>query len=400
MTFKHVKFQDSAVMRSLERVAKEKGLVKEEDLVKTASLSKKADLTPSDNLLENLLKLSSGLREAGFSKYADELEDKAFAYKQAQTLYETSKETGEDLVDAAHPKGSHKLEDVDGDDLATIETIIDQQLKDMEMVSKKPTGKLASTKDILKAVKIVLADSEEENLEAARQLFLSTIAEVNNLASRIMRNEDLSDLTYHSPMNFGSFRDDEEAGTGVATGTTKGHMEVLISNLNELSKKGPSQESVREIQRNINTLTSLVRDADNVDPVNRSKYTAEARAIYSKTPKILEVLRGKPAVESKPVSIPEVTVKATALSPLFGQLTSLKNKVSLWKSFRSIARNRDALNWIEEELKSLEDIDKRYSAVKEGQEDAAAPQMRAELSEEMTNINEFEKSWVKPAGSA
>lgn len=158
MTFKHVKFQDSAVMRSLERVAQEKGLVKEEDLVKTASLSKKADLTPSDNLLENLLKLSAGLRESGFSKYADELEDRAFAYKQAQTLYETSKEKGEDLVDAAHPNGSHKLEDVDGDELATVETIIDQQLKDLEMIEKKPTGKLASSKDILKAVMMVLAD--------------------------------------------------------------------------------------------------------------------------------------------------------------------------------------------------------------------------------------------------
>lgn len=195
MTFKHVKFQDSAVMRSLERVAKEKGLVKEEDLVKTASLSKKADLTPSDNLLENLLKLSSGLREAGFSKYADELEDKAFAYKQSQTLYETSKETGEDLVDAAHPKGSHKLEDVDGDDLATIETIIDQQLKDLEMIEKKPTGKLASGKDILKAVRVVLAQDATEQItdQISEQLsiVLSSVRRLDSLTAKEL-NFDLS----------------------------------------------------------------------------------------------------------------------------------------------------------------------------------------------------------------
>jgi hypothetical protein len=188
MTFKHVKFQDSAVMRSLERVAQEKGLVKEEDLVKTASLSKKADLTPSDNLLENLLKLSAGLRESGFSKYADELEDKAFAYKQAQTLYETSKEKGEDLVDAAHPKGSHKLEDVDGDDLATFETIIDQQLKDLEMIEKKPTGKLASAKDILSAVRIVLAqDAAEQLMDQVNEqlsIILASARKLDSLTSR------------------------------------------------------------------------------------------------------------------------------------------------------------------------------------------------------------------------
>jgi hypothetical protein len=188
MTFKHVKFQDSAVMRSLERVAQEKGLVKEEDLVKTASLSKKANLTPSDNLLENLLKLSAGLRESGFSKYADELEDKAFAYRQAQTLYETSKEKGEDLVDAAHPKGSHKLEDVDGDDLATIETIIDQQLKDLEMIEKKPTGKLASAKDILNAVRVVLAqdatDQITDQINEQLSIVLASVRKLDTLTSK------------------------------------------------------------------------------------------------------------------------------------------------------------------------------------------------------------------------
>jgi len=159
MTFKHVKFQDSAVMRSLERVAREKGLVKEEELTKTASTQKKADLTPSSNLLVNLLKLSEGLRQAGLDKYADELEAKTLAYKQAQTLYETSKEEGEDLVDAAHPKGSHKLENVDGDDLAVVETIIDQHLKNMKVVEKEPTGKLDSSASIINNVKMVLGEN-------------------------------------------------------------------------------------------------------------------------------------------------------------------------------------------------------------------------------------------------
>jgi len=161
MTFKHVKFEDSAVMRSLEKVAKEKGLVKEQDVVKTASAQKKADLTPSANLTENLLKLSAGLREAGFSKYADELEVKLVLYKQAQTLYETFKEKGEDLIDAAHPKGGHKLEGIDSAE-AVFETILEQHLQNMKVVERKPTGKLAASEDIIGAVKIVLGQSLEE----------------------------------------------------------------------------------------------------------------------------------------------------------------------------------------------------------------------------------------------
>jgi hypothetical protein len=56
----------------------------------------------------------------------------------------------------AHPKGSHTLEGVSGD--AVFETIIDQQLKDIKMVEKKPTGKLSNAREIISAVKICLAD--------------------------------------------------------------------------------------------------------------------------------------------------------------------------------------------------------------------------------------------------
>lgn len=150
MTLKHVKFEDSAVMRSLEKLAKEKGLVSEK-ITKNASAVKKLNLSPSESLTSNIVTLCSGLREAGFHKHAEELEEKFFAYKQAETLYETSKEKGEDLVDEAHPKGSHKLEDVDGDE-AVFETILDQHLKMIKMIDKEPTGKLASSEAIIDSV--------------------------------------------------------------------------------------------------------------------------------------------------------------------------------------------------------------------------------------------------------
>ena len=190
MTFKHVKFEDSPTMRALEKVAKEKGLVKPETLQKKASITKKADYTPTTDFMENIFKLCAGLRAQGFEKAASEIEVNFLQYKQAQTLYETSKEKGEDLVQSAHPKGSHKLEGVEGDE-ATIETILDQHLKLKQIVEKKPTGKLSSSRDLLNAVKIVLAQEvapEETEEELSRQLIAQTnkiIPMVNSLIRRL-----------------------------------------------------------------------------------------------------------------------------------------------------------------------------------------------------------------------
>jgi hypothetical protein len=156
MTFQHNKFEDSPVMRSLTKIAHEKGWIKDVPVVKTAA--PKLDLNPTNDLLENLLKLSNGLRHSGFDKQADEIESKFVVYKQAQSLYNTHNESGEDLINSAHPKGSHKLVDVDSKE-AVFEDILDQHMKSVDMVEKKPTGKLASSRDIVNAVKIVLAQA-------------------------------------------------------------------------------------------------------------------------------------------------------------------------------------------------------------------------------------------------
>lgn len=176
MTLKHVKFEDSVTMRSLEKVAREKGWVQSEPIEKTAK--KKDDYSVTSNLTENVIKLCTGLRNSGFTKYADELESKFMAYKKATNMYDTTGEKGEDLVDAAHPHGSHKLEGVDGD--SVIETILDQQLKDVEMVNKHPSGKLSSAKDVLNAVKIVLADAADD-LKKNLNNVMNSVQQINDL---------------------------------------------------------------------------------------------------------------------------------------------------------------------------------------------------------------------------
>lgn len=160
MTFKHTKFEDSPTMRSLIKVAAEKGWVKSEPIEKTASVQE--DVSPTENLTENIIKLCAGLRKSGMNKVADELETKFVAYKQANTMYDVHNEKGEDLVDAAHPKGGHKMENVEGD--ALVETILEKHLKMLDVVNKKPSGKLASHQDILNAVKVVLGEESSATL--------------------------------------------------------------------------------------------------------------------------------------------------------------------------------------------------------------------------------------------
>jgi hypothetical protein len=163
MTFKHSDFDDSSVMRSLVKVAAEKGWLPASNIAKTAANEKaQIDFHPSENLFANILKLCQGLRTLGLEKYADDLEVKYLNFKQANTLYNVSGEDGDDLLHSAHPKGSHKLVDVEGKE-ATVEDLLDKHLQFLGVVNKKPNGKLANHQ-ILNQVMVVLAEEDLDSL--------------------------------------------------------------------------------------------------------------------------------------------------------------------------------------------------------------------------------------------
>lgn len=170
MTYKHTDFNDSIIGRELAKIAIEKGLATPDEPVKfkkVAEAYKEASaLKPTDNFDENILKLCNGLRAQGFDKYATSIEVKFLQYKQADaanSLYDVSGETGEDLVGSAHPDGSHKMENMDGD--CTIETILDRHKMMEHTVMKHPTGKLAA-KDALNIARIILA--QDSGLDDAK----------------------------------------------------------------------------------------------------------------------------------------------------------------------------------------------------------------------------------------
>ncbi len=139
MTFKHGKFSDSPVMRQFERVAIKRGMVKPDEIVKKASPA----LEPSNDLFSDIFKLANTLRDRGFEKEANELEDNIIIFKTAEThLYKAIDETGEDLLEFAHPKGSVKMHDAK-DELGVVEDLLDKHRKILEVVNKTPTGKYA-----------------------------------------------------------------------------------------------------------------------------------------------------------------------------------------------------------------------------------------------------------------
>lgn len=150
MTMKHVGFEHSEIMRSFERVAQEKGLVQpdsvESKLHKLASAkieSSRADLTTSDDVNQNLLKLCSGLRSKGLGKYAQSIEDKMMQVRAAEAdLYNTQKETGESLLEEAHPEGSVEVAEAE-DDNGVVQTRSDIHKAVEEIAMKEPTAKLA-----------------------------------------------------------------------------------------------------------------------------------------------------------------------------------------------------------------------------------------------------------------
>jgi hypothetical protein len=111
----------------------------------------------TSSLDNTILSLCTKLRGEGFAKYADGLEDKFIKYKlvakaSKKHLYNTHDESGEDLVNSAHPDGDISIGEA-SDNNGLVQNNINRHKRIVDIVSKEPTGKLA-----VAACKIVLAD--------------------------------------------------------------------------------------------------------------------------------------------------------------------------------------------------------------------------------------------------
>lgn len=387
MTFKHVKFEDSPTMRALEKVAKEKGLVKPEALQKQASAPKKPDLTPSDDLMENILKLCNGLRSKGLVKAASEIEVNYLNYKQAQTLYETSKEKGEDLVDTAHPKGSHKLENVEGDE-AVIETIVDQHLKHLQMIDKKPTGKLADASQVIKAVKRVLGQQQ-----SAQQLLKESSDLVNRAITIAGKGGGLSDTVFNwakgraAKVAAIATKTDQELILNDATDAVDAinaisrnlHPNLLHNYLPEFLNKGISSDDVWERVEGI--LNSAIQKATDAKGIITAGALTEGAPAQPATTTVQQ--------------LKEFTPGETPLSSLYRRIGTLRQKLQSYKLIGNISSNPRAVGWINDELKELQDLANRIGQVPENMEGEMSKQLEPELAEFEKDVTGFASQWIQ-----
>ena len=176
------------------------------------------------SLTATLLKLCNKLRAEGFAKYADSLEDKFVNYKAAGVhLYQAHKETGEDLVERAHPDGDNKIVSEVSNNNGDVETIVSKHKKIVDVVNKQPTGKLA------------------KYVEQCKIAIGASVDEIKIVANRIKKNIDkLSNLISGGS---GMFPDVGAIGLGTPLYQAKAYLGRIKE---EISSFIPTTRSIEE----------------------------------------------------------------------------------------------------------------------------------------------------------
>lgn len=356
MTFKHGKFEDSAVLRSLEKLSLDKGLIKEDILEKIASSKvSKLDLSPTENLNENLIKLCIGLRDAGLDKYANDLESLFVLYKKAEVC------KCDEIIDEAHPKGSHKIDGIEGD--AVIETIIDQQLEDLKIVNKKPTGKLTTASQIINAAKSMLKSAQpimtEQEITYRKKLAFEKIPPILSLLERakVIVNNTMQDTFFYKRI------------------FNKNYSEIK-NTINRLNASNINDENVQSI---IDDLTDIFVWDDKERKDNRDQVASLMSNGISLAKSALSIIKGETTVALPALSEVETLAKNVLVKKFESQKQDLMNKMKgqLNKEFPE-----SVINWLSKQIiyvSKLENIPENIS--------------KLELAKK--HFSDFESKWGK-----
>lgn len=159
MAFKHDDARNSAVYRSFEKIAYDKGLISKDQIHKTASTTKQK-FKPTNSLMENVLLLCAGLRSNGLIAQANDLEQKFLMYKSAASTSEVDPE----IMQQAHPSGSTRVSNIS--DEAVVEDALEAHLKMVDVAIKPPQIRLTTASEVLHAVKIAIAQDFGDDIRA------------------------------------------------------------------------------------------------------------------------------------------------------------------------------------------------------------------------------------------
>jgi len=316
---------------AFDRLAHQKGWVKEPvSLTKKASLQ--TNLQPSDDLSENLIKLCQALRTNGLSTQASEIEQNFLLMKTAEVhLYRVHDEDGEDVINFAHPDGSKKL-DKSWDELGEVETITDRQRKIREIAEKPATGKLSS-KAAAALIKIKTADANDD-VETALGQIGDLLDQIDNIV------KDRGGLSVRLPQYLLFLHDAKMALTWRPF--TTDNIGDLASMINRISgwispglTGGVSNDAwsiIKPLFHRMNASFKTLR-------------TAVKASLQEEREKIL----GAPTSPTSNAPTTSLSDDEAKISTLIGKLTELKMRPAT-------AANKRLMDWIDAELKALNDF--------------------------------------------
>lgn len=409
MTYKNIKFEDSPVMRSLEKLAVKKGLVKTEVINKTA-VSKKNSLKPTENLEENILKLCSALRDSGFNKQAVEVETKFFNLKKAEHIYDTHGETGEDVINQAHPEGSHQMKNVDGD--AIIETILDRKKIMENIVSKMPTGKQGSraladfvknaSKNVIKhnainAISAILSSSKivvASNMQEVQQLLQSAAADTQSAVELAANAGNLYNVTIN---------------------WARGRAEAVASTLNNISNNSIEEAitSINALIRNFqpNFASSILPDFMNKGLTNEQVHQAVESKLNAALAKVTDaqnkfrelVLHPESATvtpeRSATVQMPTQEVSGNKeVGELYNLANGMLNKLNGWKptlnTYPDKQDRAESIGWINTMISAIQNITAAMDQTPDEVAASVIPNWRKSLTDYSKQVSQFYETWI------
>jgi len=122
------------------------GLVKEPHMTRSWQNHREPEFMRKSSIdtINELVALANDLDEMGEVKVAEAVDEQLHLYKTAfDKLYDITGETGEQLVGQAHPGGGPTMAPAK-DEGGKVETVVEEQQKDLKVVKTQPTGKQAA----------------------------------------------------------------------------------------------------------------------------------------------------------------------------------------------------------------------------------------------------------------
>lgn len=271
---RHIKLPKSSVKDSFKEIALEKKWINPEQIEKKASIT---DLSLTDSLDANISKLIIGLKDSNLDKFAEEIRYHFLNYKKAENdLYNVTKNEYSKYINLAHPKGSHKMENMEGD--AVVEDLYDTQSAILNLLKDKKKVKNANIK---KADFFV--SKEDKNIEDNVNLNLNSLkVSLQGILSKIKNPHWRDELSSVQELNQTiSYVSSLSVKAGWSSDYLKENVSKINNDLSRLPNSLSSLQSTYPVL--FNHVTKLIQTCINNISNNTNKiYSPESAELSEK----------------------------------------------------------------------------------------------------------------------